>query len=253
MHIEVFGGTDIGKKRSKNEDSYVCYSFDNTQTPRYLVAVADGMGGHSGGEIASSAAIESLKNYFRSRVENLSARDFDFIIDLEESIQQANLEIFRQASAETELKGMGSTLVAAVLTDNSTYISNVGDSRAYLIREKHIQQITTDHNWKNEQLQKGQLDEEDIKNSPYKDLITRSMGLNERTKIDSFEVQCQPKDYILLSSDGLHSFLSQKEILKAFKKNKPPEKICRKLIKMAIKKGGNDNITVIVAHFLENN
>ncbi|MEE8377990.1 MAG: hypothetical protein V3R45_06425, partial [Candidatus Aminicenantaceae bacterium] len=127
--------------------------------------------------------------------------------------------------------------------------SNVGDSRAYLIREKHIQQITIDHNWKNEQLQKGQLKEEDIQNSPYKDLITRSMGLKENLKIDSFETAIQSKDYILLSSDGLHSFLSQKEILKGFKKNKRPENICQKLIDMSNKKGGRDNITVIVAYF----
>ncbi len=250
MYIEVFGESNIGKKRSKNEDSYVCYSFNNTQRPRFLIAVADGMGGHTGGEIASALAIEGIKDYFHSQFENLTSPDRDLSMALEDSVQQANLKIFRTASAETKLTGMGSTLVAALLTDTHTYISNVGDSRAYLIREKHIQQITIDHNWKNEQLQKGQLKEEDIQNSPYKNLITRSMGLKDKIKIDSFEILIQSKDYILLSSDGLHSLLSQKEILKAFKKNKIPEKICQKLIDMSNKKGGRDNITVIVAYFL---
>lgn len=249
MNIEVFGDTNIGKKRSNNEDSYVCYSFNNTQRPRFLIAVADGMGGHTGGEIASGLAIEGVKDYFHSQFENLTSPDRDLSKTLEDSVQQANLNIFHTASAETKLTGMGTTMVAALLTDTHTYISNVGDSRAYLIREKHIQQITIDHNWKNEQLQKGQLKEEDIQNSPYKDLITRSMGLKENLKIDSFETAIQSKDYILLSSDGLHSFLSQKEILKGFKKNKRPENICQKLIDMSNKKGGRDNITVIVAYF----
>ncbi len=253
MYIEVFGNTNIGKRRSNNEDSYVCYSFNNTQKPRFLIAVADGMGGHTGGEIASALAIEGIKDYFHSQFENLTSPDRDLSMALEDSVQQANLKIFRTASAETKLTGMGSTLVAALLTDTHTYISNVGDSRAYLIREKHIQQITIDHNWKNEQLQKGQLKEEDIQNSPYKDLITRSMGLKDKIEIDSFEFLIQSKDYILLSSDGLHSLLSQKEIFKAFKKNKRPEKICQKLIDMSNKKGGRDNITVIVAYYYLNN
>lgn len=250
MYIEVFGESNIGKKRSKNEDSYVCYSFNNTQRPRFLIAVADGMGGHTGGEIASALAIEGIKDYFHSQFENLTSPDRDLSMALEDSVQQANLKIFRTASAETKLTGMGSTLVVALLTDTHTYLSNVGDSRAYLIREKHIQQITRDHNWKSEQLQKGQLKEEDIQNSPYKDLITRSMGLKDNIKIDSFKISTQPKDYILLSSDGMHSLLSQKEILKAFKKNKRPEKICQKLIDMSNNKGGRDNITVIVTYFL---
>jgi len=251
MKIEVFGDTDIGKKRPNNEDSFVCYSFNHNQKPRYLIAVADGMGGHTGGEIASALAITSVKDYIHSQFENLTSPDFDLSIVLEDSVQQANLKIFQHASVERTLTGMGSTLVAALLTDTHVYISNVGDSRAYLIREKNIQQITTDHNWMSEQLQKGQIKEEDIQNSPYKELITRSMGLHEKARIDSFEVASQPKDHILLSSDGLHSILSQDEILKAFKKFNSPEKICRKLIDMSIKKGAPDNITVIVAYFFD--
>ncbi len=251
MNIEIFGDTNIGRKRANNEDSFLCYSFDSTQRPHSLIAVADGMGGHTGGEIASALAIESIKDYFNSQFKNLTSPNQDLSVALEDSVQQANLKIFRTASEKTNLTGMGTTMVSALLTETHAYISNVGDSRAYLIREKHIQQITLDHNWKNEQLQKGQLKEEDIQNSPYKDLITRSMGLKENIKIDSFETAIQPKDYILLSSDGLHSFLSQKEILKGFKKNKRPEQICKKLIDMSNKKGGRDNITVIVAYFTE--
>ena len=225
------------------------YSFNKNQQARYLIAVADGMGGHTGGEIASALAIESIKDYIQLQFENSSSPDRDLSTALKNPVQQANLKIFRRASEEKNLTGMGSTIVAALLTSNHVYISNVGDSRAYLINNKHIQQVTVDHNWKSEQLQKGQLTKKDIQDSPYRDLITRSLGLNDKIKIDSFKITTKPKDYILLSSDGLHSFLSQKEILKAFKKTQSPKKICQKLIDMSIKKGGHDNITVIVAYF----
>lgn len=253
MFIDVFGDTDIGKKRPNNEDSFMCYSFDNSQRAGHLIAVADGMGGHSGGEVASALAIESVKDYIQSQLKNPTSQDQDLSFILEDSIQHANLSIFRKAAEEKDLTGMGSTMVAALISDTSTFISNVGDSRAYLIRDKNIEQITVDHNWKSEQIKKGQLKEEDIQNSPYKDLITRSLGLHETTKIDSFEVITLPKDYLLLCSDGLHSLLNPNEILKAFKKSKKPERICRKLIDMSNKKGGNDNITVIVAYFLGDN
>jgi serine/threonine protein phosphatase PrpC len=251
MFLEVFGHTDKGKKRANNEDSYICYSFKNSRLPYYLLAVADGMGGHQGGEIASALAVETIRENARSKFSQEVIPGSEYAKLLETSIQQANKEIFSRAAADKDLTGMGSTMVAALISNKKTYISNVGDSRAYLIRGKNIEQITIDHNWKSEQLQKGQLSEEDIKNSPYKDLITRSLGLYEEAKIDTFEVDARPEDYLLLCSDGLHSLLSKKEILKTFTKFKNPKKISRRLIDSANKKGGHDNITVIVAHFLK--
>jgi serine/threonine protein phosphatase PrpC len=249
MSVLIFGQTDIGKKRTNNEDSYLCYSFEDFSEPNYLIAVADGMGGHRAGEIASSLAIESIKKRLIAQYKERTVVDSDFFDILEDSIQEANSKVFSQASQSNELTGMGSTLVAALLSRNQAAVCNVGDSRAYLIRQKQIEQITTDHNWKSEQIQLGELNEDDIKDSPYKDLITRSLGLNAETEIDSFPVEVCPEDYLLLCSDGLHSLVTSKEILKTFRKFKNPEAICQKLIEAANKKGGNDNITVVVAHF----
>jgi len=249
MKIDVFGQTDIGKKRGNNEDSYLCLLFQSSQEPKFLIAVADGMGGHTGGEIASSIAIETLKKSALSMFDRVRMPESDFPIVLENCVQNANREVFIQASQDKELTGMGSTLVAALISENKFFVSNVGDSRAYLIRNKTIQQITSDHNWKNEQLQKGDLTEEDIKNSPYKDLITRSLGLHDEAKVDIYELESLAKDYLLLSSDGLHSLLTDKDILKIFKKVKDKKKICHKLIDAANKRGGHDNITVVLAHF----
>ncbi|MGD2294353.1 MAG: Stp1/IreP family PP2C-type Ser/Thr phosphatase [Candidatus Aminicenantes bacterium] len=249
MHIEVFGHTDIGKKRTNNEDSYLCHPIKDTKTPRFLLAVADGMGGHTGGEIASELAIETIKETIHTRFENHIISPSDYLELLENSVQKANINIFRRASEDEDLMGMGSTLVAALVSDKKVYITNIGDSRAYLIRKKQIQQITVDHNWKSEQIQKGQLAEEDIRNSPYKDLITRSLGLNENADIDTFTIETQPEDFLLLCSDGLYSLLSKKDILKAFRKSKNLKKTCHRLVDTANKKGGHDNITVVIAHF----
>lgn len=248
MNIDIFGQTDIGKKRGNNEDSYLCLSFQSSHLPKFLIAVADGMGGHTGGEIASAIAIETLRKSALSQFDGVKMPEADFPIILENCVQKANHEIFLQASLDKELTGMGSTLVAALISENKIFVSNVGDSRAYLIRNKTIQQITSDHNWKNEQMQKGELSEEDIKNSPYKDLITRSLGLHNETQVDIYQLESQAKDYILLSSDGLHSLLTDKDILKIFRKVKDEKKICHKLIDTANKRGGHDNITVVLAH-----
>lgn len=251
MPVSVHGHTDIGRKRTNNEDSYICLPFAKSSELKYLIAVADGMGGHRGGEIASGLAVTSIKTYITAKFSESVLPNSDFKAVLEGSIENANSEIFSQASQKEELTGMGSTVVAALLSDSEAVISNVGDSRAYLIRGKQIEQITTDHNWKSEQLQLGELKEDDIKSSPYKDLITRSLGLKEETEVDSYQVETAPGDYLLLCSDGLHSLLSEKEILKTFRKYKKPKTIAHKLIEAANKKGGHDNITVIIGFFFE--
>jgi len=248
MHIDVFGQTDIGKKRENNEDSYLCLSLQSSQQPKFLISVADGMGGHTGGEIASAIAIDAVRKNALSQFDGALKPEAEFPLILEDCVQKANYDVFLQASQNKELTGMGSTLVAALISENKTFVSNVGDSRAYLIRNKSIHQITRDHNWKNEQRQKGGLSEEDISNSPYKDLITRSLGLHSEVKIDIYEIEPQIDDFLLLSSDGLHSLLTEKDILKIFKKTKDIEKICSKLIDSANKRGGHDNITVVLAH-----
>lgn len=252
MHIEVFGHTDIGRKREKNEDNFVCLSLtQDKKSPQFLVAVADGMGGHTGGEIASAIAIEEIRNSITARIKKDQTDSISIPQILKEAYKHANDRIFRKASENEDLVGMGSTLVAALISKSKATIANVGDSRAYLIRQKRIEQITQDHNWKNEQLSKGNIEEQDIINSPYKDLITRSLGLNREIEIDIFDLSLQEEDFLFLCSDGLYSLLSDTEILKILKKKKDLKKTCLKLVELANKRGGHDNITVIVAHVMD--
>jgi len=253
MFIEAFGHTDIGKERLQNEDSYVCIQFSlspSKDQPEsidsvYLAAVADGMGGHSGGEIASSMAIDTLreKAFSSLRDENPSPEMRSL---LEDSFQEANRKIFQLASQEERLVGMGTTLVASLLFKGKAFIANIGDSRAYLYRHQTLNQITRDHTWRAEQLKNNSISEEEIYESPFQNMVTRSLGFDSDLVVDIFEVDLQDEDYLLLCSDGLYNPVSSEKILKIFKRHKTAEKICKKLIQSACQKGGQDNITAVV-------
>jgi serine/threonine protein phosphatase PrpC len=252
MLIEAFGHTDIGKERLRNEDSYVCLHFSlsakdqpESMAPALLVAVADGMGGHSGGEIASSLAIETLRERALSsqRDENPPADIRSF---LEDSFQEANRKIFQLASREENLKGMGTTLVASLLSGGKAYTANIGDSRAYLFQNQIITQITRDHTWNMEQLGFNAISGEEIYESPFKNLVTRSLGFDSEVVVDTFEAELKNGDYLFLCSDGLYNSLSSEKIRKIFKQYKTAEKICKRLIQSACQKGGHDNITAVV-------
>lgn len=258
MQIETFGHTDIGKERLRNEDSYVCLQFSlpssNDQpaslSSAHLAAVADGMGGHSGGEIASSLAIETLRKRIRSSQHhgNRSAGMRSF---LEDSFQEANRKIFQMASQEERLVGMGTTLVAALLIEGKAYIANIGDSRAYLFRSHTLTKITRDHTWKADQLMLDSISEEEIYESPFQNMVTRSLGFESEVLVDIFEEDLQDGDYLLLCSDGLYNPVSSEKIRKLFKRHKSAEQICRKLVQSACQKGGQDNITAVVVEVKE--
>jgi len=246
MRINAFGHTDIGKKRELNEDNYICLALSEENSSPYLLAVADGMGGHSGGETASAMAIDVLRESLTSHLKSDQDALSRIQTILEDSIQKANDQIFQEASEEKQLTGMGTTLVAAFISDNTATVSNIGDSRAYLIRRHSIQQVTADHTWKAEQLRTQALTEEEILNSPFRDLITRYIGLKPDLKIDTYELELSDNDYLLLCTDGLHTLIKDEEIYETVMEIEDPETICRKLIKTANKRGGHDNITVVV-------
>ncbi len=251
MLIETFGQTDIGKERSQNEDGYVCLPFflscseGQPESPAHLAAVADGIGGHSGGEIASSLAIETLKERIASFPprKNLSAETRSF---LDDSFQEANRKIFHLASQEEHLMGMGTTLVASLLFQGKAFVANIGDSRAYLFRNQTLTQITRDHTWKAEQSRLNSASEDDIYESPFQNLVTRSLGLDSEVVVDIYEMDLQDGDCILLCSDGLYNPLDPEKMKRIFMRHKTAEKICRKLIQAACQKGGQDNITAVV-------
>jgi len=252
MTIEAFGHTDIGKKRELNEDNYLFFhtALNIPDIPKQfcLLAVADGIGGHAGGDIASTTAVNTLKENILHQLK-LSSSSFQPKEVLEEVFQLANQTVFQKAIQNPDFIGMGTTLVAVLVIGNRATISNVGDSRAYLIRNESLSQITHDHSWKAEQLKAKKISEKDILKSPFKNMITRSLGFESDAKIDTFEIDLSDGDYLLLCTDGLYSFVSEYQILRIFRRLKKPEKICRKLIKLANKHGGHDNITGIVAYY----
>jgi len=252
MHFEAFGHTDIGKKRHLNEDDYLCLDVSEKVTgvrqPFYLLAVADGIGGHAGGQVASSTAInlimENVILYATENSHSISRRRL-----LENLIQQANKQIYTQASKDKSLTGMGTTMVAALVLGHQVTVANIGDSRMYHIKNGCLQQITVDHSWRAEQIKENLLTSDQIANSPFKNMITRSLGYNSDVDVDIFQLDLSGDGYLFLCTDGLYGPLSEDRILKIFKHRSNTDKICRKLVHQANRWGGNDNITGVVGRY----
>lgn len=250
MSLEFFGATDIGRKRETNEDDFLCADL-STEAPGFdrplsLLLVADGVGGHQAGGRASSLAAESIRDFFRPRLRGLPP-DPDWTDLLSQACREANERIHRLASQESELNGMGSTVVAALVDGGTAYAVNVGDSRIYRVGSRALLQVSRDHSWAEEQRRVNSLSEEEINVSPFKHMITRSLGYEPRVEVDSYRLVLEEGDYLLLCSDGLYGVLSEEAMLKAIRKNKRPEKICRRLIEEANRAGSRDNITAVVA------
>jgi serine/threonine protein phosphatase PrpC len=247
MKIEIAGTTDIGKKRQVNEDSLACIDLTNKHGTAAVIAVADGIGGHAGGKTASTIAVKTLEENTRKYFNNDHVDSYLRARMMEDASQAANHKIFEESSANADLKGMGSTMVTALITDGEATISNVGDSRAYLIRDESIRQLTYDHSWRAEQMRLKIMSEEEINQSPFKHTITRSLGFQSDVEIDIFQILLQDGDYLLLCSDGLYESLTDELTVKIIHGKKKPEKISQKLVKTANQRSGHDNITAAVA------
>ena len=233
--------TDVGLQRSANEDSLGSpqgLPADVLAHNGWLYAVADGMGGHVAGRAASETAVTTaLAEYYREPTADPGA-------SLKVAVEQANAAVHAGAQ-ESDKEGMGTTLVAALLRGNELYVANVGDSRAYLIRAKRIRQITLDHSWVAEQRRAGILTEEEAKNHPYANVITRALGMTPDVQVDLFRETLQPGDTVLLCSDGLWGAVSNLEMLRSVA-GREPQQATEDLVALANQRGGNDNITVAV-------
>ncbi|MEF9952516.1 MAG: Stp1/IreP family PP2C-type Ser/Thr phosphatase [Clostridium sp.] len=227
--------THIGMVREVNEDSILTLETDNYT----ILIVADGMGGHSAGEIASLIAVTTINEYLEK---NFSIYE-DVTELLRDAILEANREIFKKASSSESLSGMGTTITALLIIGNKVYIGHVGDSRAYLIRNGEISQITEDHSYINELLKKGAITKEEAKVHPMKNLITRAVGTDKYVVIDTYEECIYSNDVLLLCSDGLTRYVTDSEILDFVIKGSRSED----LVDTANLRGGKDNISVIVA------
>lgn len=246
LRILVGQITDVGKVRDHNEDSLGFFEpVDPAQLDAKgaLYVVADGMGGHEAGETASDLAVKTMiSEYYQNP-------NPDPAISLREAIQTANESIFKQSVATSGLANMGTTVVSAVVIHNHLHIGNVGDSRAYLVRNDRIRQISEDHSWVAEQVQKGVLTEDQAEKHPQRNILTRSVGVESETEIDIFHEELQKGDIVVLCSDGLHGVVKAEEI-KTEVTQRIPQEAAENLVKLANDRGAPDNVTVIVLKIL---
>lgn len=237
--MKTYSITDIGKRRSANQD-FVYASDQPVGNLPNLMIVADGMGGHNAGDLASRYTVESMVEYIEQASEK---RPIPLI---SAAIHHANELVIEKSRSDKELEGMGTTVVAATVKDGYLYVANVGDSRLYLI-DQEIEQITRDHSLVEEMIRVGELQRKDARSHPDRNVITRAIGVRTPVRIDFFDVKLEEGDKVLLCSDGLTTMVEDDEILHIVRKSSSPKEAAQRLITEANKNGGKDNISVVLA------
>jgi PPM family protein phosphatase len=230
VQLRAASVTDTGRRRRHNEDAYVC------EPP--LFAVADGMGGAQAGELASSLAAAAL----RDETSELAGGEGR----VDDLIQEANRRVYQRQSQDASASGMGTTMTVALVEDGRVAIGHVGDSRAYLIRDRKLEQLTEDHSLVAELVRSGKLSPEEAEGHPQRSVITRALGTDPDVDVDTFSVETRPGDLFLLCSDGLTSMVDDETILREVERNRSDlAKAAKALVRAANKGGGEDNITVV--------
>ena len=241
--------TDVGMKRDHNEDSFLV----NEDIGLYVVC--DGMGGHAGGETASRLAVQTIEKELISaklRIDDpfsakASLPESPLAGALREAVEGACAAVFRSSRAHPELAGMGTTCISLLVQGDHAIVGHVGDSRAYLVRDGQVWQLSEDHSLVNEQVRAGLLTEEEAKHSRLKNIITRSVGFEEDVLVDVVGVETRSGDKFLLCSDGLSNLIDNDEIRDALVQTEL-DQVPEMLIQLANSRGGDDNITVIAVH-----
>lgn len=228
--------SDVGMIRSLNED---CAGYIE-EADYKLYVVADGMGGHNAGEVASELAVEAVISYVKENYKSEGKKV------LENAVNFANCKIYDTARGGSEYRGMGTTLVAALVNENSVTVANVGDSICFGIKDNYINKITKDHSLVQELIDSGSITEEEGRNHPKKNVITRALGTNNVVKIDIFNIDLKTYDKYLLCTDGLSNELLKEEILEEINDINDYNTACDKLVLLAKNRGGRDNITVLL-------
>ncbi len=249
MRVRFAGATDIGRKRSHNEDSIYL------PTETRLAIVADGMGGHASGDVASQLAVETVIGHFRETVDE-QIITWPFKVDqgihadinrMITGIMLANLEIFEKAKRDSGCKGMGTTCVAIYFLDDSVIIGHVGDSRAYRLRSTELTQLTEDHSLINDYIKMKRVTAEEAENWPHKNVIVRALGMKETVQVDIITEAPRLGDCYLLCSDGLCGMLSDDRMMQIVKEVPDLDSAVERLISEANEAGGVDNISVVLA------
>jgi protein phosphatase len=246
--LEFAGETNVGMKRTHNEDSFAIFAEEN------LVIVADGMGGHASGEVASKMAVDAMREFFDATAKDPDAT-WPYKMDkhrgyeenrLITAIKLANLRIYEAAQREPKFRGMGTTLVSVIGCREGIYIGHVGDSRVYRIRDHQIEQLTEDHSLLNDYLKTRRLTEEEIANFPHKNVIVRALGMKDTVKVDTRLETPRVGDIFMLCSDGLSGPVPNEDILRIIEESEPDLKsACARLVARANENGGPDNITAV--------
>jgi len=250
VRIDAYGATDVGMKRRLNEDVYLI----DEGLGVYLVA--DGMGGHAAGEVASRLAADEILRTLRDGSGGLDgtwpahwnmarSATANLVVD---SVLAGHEKVTEAVNRDVNLKGMGTTVVAAVHPPKSKHliVCHVGDSRAYRMRGETLSLLTDDHSWVHEQVTAGFLSEEAARSHPLKNVVTQALGGSAEPKVDIHEIEVEDGDLYLLCSDGLNSMLTDEEIAERLGRDAPLESICHDLIVSANERGGNDNISVVL-------
>lgn len=240
--LEIYGQTNIGLVRSSNQDFFMTGKFPDGDV---WAVVCDGMGGASGGDIASKMAVELIAERitanYNHKMKPLSVSNL-----LESAINFANIKIFDLAREDESLMGMGTTVVAAIVREDEVFVSHAGDSRAYIIND-NVRQITVDHSIVQEMLDRGEITAEEAKNHPIKNYITRALGVTDRINVDFNSVDFKKDDILLLCTDGFSNCVEIQDIKTIFENI--DSATTEKLINEANKNGGKDNITVVIASY----
>lgn len=254
MKIRYAGSTHVGMKRSHNEDNFFLLAEEN------LYIVADGMGGHASGEVASQIAVETLANFFidTSRDKEITwpfKEDRSLSYDenrLVTGVKLANRRVYETAQSDPRYRGMGTTIVALVCGATGAFMCHVGDSRGYVIRNGGIEQLTDDHSLLNDYLKVHKLTDEEIEHFPHKNVIVRALGMKEAVVVDVFRLDPKPNEIYLLCTDGLSGMITDPDMLQIVSEGGHDlEKTCQSLIAKGNANGGVDNITVVLVEFSE--
>jgi protein phosphatase len=237
----AFGATDVGRERSANEDYF------RIIPEKCLYIVADGMGGHNAGDVASLNAAQIVDTYFsRQLLLDIQHDDRKIKEAIVNSLMNAHEEILQLASSKRHYEGMGCTIVIAFLQDNSLHLGHVGDARAYVCNDSGIKLLTTDHSFVMDLVQKGKMTMEEARLSPLKNRLNQAIGAATHIKPDYGHYHLEGGERILLCSDGLWDMLTDEQMHQILMQDQPPKIVCENLINMANKAGGHDNITAVV-------